>query len=755
MMVLTENIFPAAGCPLPAARCFLLAVSFVTPAFAVAGLLLIGIPIVIHILNRRRFRTVEWAAMTFLLQAMKKNRRRLRFEQWLLLAMRCLVLGLLGLALARPMGCADSSLASLAGRPAGLHVFVIDNSYSMAYEANRPDAKTHLDQAKLLAKRLIDRLSAGGESVAVITAGAPATALIASPAYDLPAVRSAIERIEQSAGGTDLSGALTHAITIARESSGQAGRYLYLLTDGTHSAFTDPQAQGLAAAAQEAAKHYRITHFNLSRPDQWNHAVLEAEPADRRLVRLRFENDFLATVRGYGNAPQVLLQWKLDDQVIGGSATIQPGLQSDPVKSSPPIREGGPHVVSVSLASDNRLKLDDTRWRVADVASELKVLIADGERGIGSVRSGGEVLYHALAPGRAAGSNAPTVSYVAPEVISDLELGNKILSDYRAVILAGVGNIQPGQADQLKRFVESGGTLIVFGGEPVNSQNYNDVLLPRGLMPGPLTKRVTAGADQSFLFDFKPDGLPHPMLRVFRGMQNSGLNTAQTFIYWQVEPSPQVKPQRVLDFLPDDKGRKDPAITLHTSGAGHVVFIATSAGPVSGGTAWTALPVKLAYPSLVHEMLSGSVGGGDAWMNVAVGQPLLVPPGVQMTSAPVLRDPMQVEVAMEQQVGEDGRSLYRSRPLSRPGLYTLLTGSRSIPVAVNVPAAEADIRPLDPAAIRKALGEIDLASEGDSLPPIEADRREGNDFGWSVMIVVLAVVGLECFLAMQFGHYRR
>src|SRR5882724_4251200 len=103
----------------------ILALGFVTPTFAGAGLFLVSLPIIIHILNRRRFKTVDWAAMTFLLQALRKNRRRLRFEQWLLLATRCAVLLLLGLALARPMGCEDTSLANLAAHHAGVHVIVI------------------------------------------------------------------------------------------------------------------------------------------------------------------------------------------------------------------------------------------------------------------------------------------------------------------------------------------------------------------------------------------------------------------------------------------------------------------------------------------------------------------------------------------------------------------------------------------------------------------------------------------------------
>src|SRR3954467_1944339 len=126
-----------------------LAAGFISPWFFWAGLVAVGIPILIHILNRRRFKVIRWAAMEYLLQAMRKNRRRLKFEQWLLLATRCALLLLLGIALARPLGCENNTLASLAGQRNGLHVFVIDNSYSMAYDAERPGAKTHLDQAKL------------------------------------------------------------------------------------------------------------------------------------------------------------------------------------------------------------------------------------------------------------------------------------------------------------------------------------------------------------------------------------------------------------------------------------------------------------------------------------------------------------------------------------------------------------------------------------------------------------------------------
>ena len=81
-------------------------------------------------------------------------------------------------------------------------------------------------------------------------------------------------------------------------------------------------------------------------------------------------------------------------------------------------------------------------------------------------------------------------------MISDLELGNKVLTDYSAVLLAGVGQITASEADRLRDYVEHGGTLMFFMGDAVDKENYNSMLLPRKLIPGPLVKLVSVGTDQ-------------------------------------------------------------------------------------------------------------------------------------------------------------------------------------------------------------------------------------------------------------------
>ncbi|KAB2939713.1 MAG: hypothetical protein F9K17_14765, partial [Phycisphaerae bacterium] len=75
---------------------------FVNPAIAAAAGAAALVPIVVHLLNRRRHKRVVWAAMVFLLAATRQSRRRLFVEQWLLLALRVVLIGLGVAAAGRP-----------------------------------------------------------------------------------------------------------------------------------------------------------------------------------------------------------------------------------------------------------------------------------------------------------------------------------------------------------------------------------------------------------------------------------------------------------------------------------------------------------------------------------------------------------------------------------------------------------------------------------------------------------------------------
>ena len=97
--------------------------SFLHPAIAWAGVAAVALPIIIHFLFRRRRVAVEWAAMDLLREAVKRTNRRMKVEQWIVLALRCLALLAAGLAIAVPM--LDAS--GVAGEARRLVVVVVDD----------------------------------------------------------------------------------------------------------------------------------------------------------------------------------------------------------------------------------------------------------------------------------------------------------------------------------------------------------------------------------------------------------------------------------------------------------------------------------------------------------------------------------------------------------------------------------------------------------------------------------------------------
>src|SRR5260370_29225681 len=111
--------------------------SFLNPGYLLARTALLSLPIIIHLINRMRFKRVRWAAMEFLLQSQKRNRRRLVIEQLILLALRCLLV-LLVVILVSKLDL-DRFFQWFLGRAFAvfvprntLHVVVLDDSLSMS-----------------------------------------------------------------------------------------------------------------------------------------------------------------------------------------------------------------------------------------------------------------------------------------------------------------------------------------------------------------------------------------------------------------------------------------------------------------------------------------------------------------------------------------------------------------------------------------------------------------------------------------------
>ena len=175
------------------------------------GLCGAALPVIIHLLNRRRDTVIDWGAMQFL-DLGRRARRRIRLAEILLMLARMGLLALVALALARPFWAPQASAAPGidagvdTGAGLGLNapprdvVLVIDGSASMD---RRLKATTPRTRAVEWARRFL-RQSRPGDSIAVLVAGQRTNPLIDPPSFDMTRVDEALAGIKPARGSSDI-----------------------------------------------------------------------------------------------------------------------------------------------------------------------------------------------------------------------------------------------------------------------------------------------------------------------------------------------------------------------------------------------------------------------------------------------------------------------------------------------------------------------------------------------------------------------
>ncbi len=122
--------------------------SFLEPML-LAALPLASLPVIIHLINQRRYQTVRWGAMMFVLQANRMSRGYARIRQLLIMLVRILAIATLIFAISRPL--AGGWLGVAAGGRPDVTLILVDRSPSMREtEAGMPGGKLESAIARLV-----------------------------------------------------------------------------------------------------------------------------------------------------------------------------------------------------------------------------------------------------------------------------------------------------------------------------------------------------------------------------------------------------------------------------------------------------------------------------------------------------------------------------------------------------------------------------------------------------------------------------
>lgn len=724
---------------------------FLHPGFAWATIGLATIPFIVHLLNRRRYREEPWAAMAFLLRAHRRSRRRIRIEQWLLIAVRTLVIVLLGLVIARPHAT-DTSLMSSLGDPRVDRVIVIDDSLSMA--AVRSDGRVVFEAARSAALELIDGFN-DGDRAAVVTASMPAKART-QLVHDHHALRDVVNALACTSKSTDLRTAIrTASELLGQEDALKGGRITHVFTDLSAGSVPDAVktpggtvgAGNVVAPSIPSASNIDSLYFvdvgSRSRPNLAVSALACKSPVVGPDIPLVCGVE----VANHGNVPieDAEVELRMDGAVLRTLRVppLGPGT-THALEFQVEFDRAGSHRVSALAKSsvEDVLSGDDSRFLVIHVNRQARVL-AVADRPTDSVREN-DLFYSMAALGARRGDG--TGHSAESKSVTPIEMESEVLPDYAVVVLGNVRRLSPAAWKRLGDFVRGGGGLMIFLGDQVNPEHYNEWAgageSATGLMPFRLVSVVKPSDDDRFPgLEIADAG--HPAMLDLVDHNRGGLLTAHAESYWSVEE--QSSDARTLLRL--ETGA--PAVVSHQVTRGRVLVWL-----VGADMAWTNLPSKPDFVPLVLNLTAFVAGDPSVGRNVNIGDSLIKRVGPSLAARPgeMVRPDGQTAPIGAEPVDDGAAFVYRDT--QRPGVYVLGGSGPQTHFAVNVDEAEGDLRPMDERSLKVAFGgEVVLVGRKELLRT-KAALAPHEEFTASLLIGLFALVFVESLMATWFGQQR-
>ena len=753
----------------------LLAFGFATPAM-LGWLAVAAAPVLIHWLFRRHYREVTWAAMQFLQEAIRKQSRRTRFEQLLLLAVRIMVLVLMVLALARPQWADASKLAR--GVPPTLRVIVLDASLSMGRVADDPAlGKTFFDVAKRAAKESLQRSLPGDRFVLARIAGSEPRVLIRQPILAANAVLDEIDRLTLTFERGDASATIA-ALSDIIESKRQSEECEVLV-------ISDFQETSFRAIASKVSPERSVNRQQEQHADDWKRLadkaritlvdVGAASPDNGTLISLATDPPMIsaeqpitvtATIRNNGSVAIAArrIDLMIDDQLVDSKRIDVPLGQDVIAEFLLPVPASGEHGLSVRLEEDS-LAADNQRWLPLSVRSELNILLVNGRPSGRARDSATFFVEQALSPNSSGGRDRGLVNPVAANrgmrvsTITEADLPNVELEKQDVVFLCDTGLLTDSDVERLRRFQEAGGGVIVSLGASVNLERFNEVVAsPRGLISVRLLEPI-GGADmdgKSMVFGFDPGDYLHPLLREFRGNPGAGLEAALIQRYVKVTAAGEVneasgdrsKVEFAINF-----SSGDPAILTTSHGAGRCVLVTTSLDESWGEwVIWAP-----GFVPLVHELVQYAAAGRTQSREQLVGETIVRKwHRSASTEKLILTRPNGDQQSISAEV-IDGAPTVTVADTPTPGLYVLSSpnqANHSERVAINVDPLESDARRLDPAEFSKSndlRGKIAIQETvGSSVTMNVTDDSEASSLARVLLFAVFGLLLIEQALAWRF-----
>ncbi len=678
----------------------------------------IALPVVIHLLNRRRIKKIPFSTVEFLYELSKRRMRKINLRRLLILILRALAVLFLVLAFARPTLRSTAALFLPGTAPKSV-VIGLDASYSMGVEW---EVGTAFTRAKELAAQVVDEC--GPEDLLnVIVFSSRADAMFENGTRNRPMVKKAIEKTELLYERTGYDRVMAKAYDLVARSGLEHGE-VYIVSDFRET--------GDSILVPEPPPGVRVMLLPVYE-EAVDNVSIDRVFVPRKLIRPGEVVQVGAVVSNHSRQNPADFPLEL---IVDGKRKAEQVIRLEPaatatVNFSIAFNRWGMYRGVISKSAD-RLNCDDERFFLLDVSRSLPVTLVRGIRQ--SPEAGGPASYfyvqRALNP-RRSGDGEFSVKVVDEHVLTVSDLPAK------GVVVWTDPQAQPGdrRLRLLKRFVQGGGAMMIFLGESSPGVRANKTFTDFIGIAGTSRKQAAQGER---LISFQKD---HPIFAIFDSDELELLSRASIRNYQAVRG---VAPDSVIAYLSNG----DPAMWECSRGEGKIIVF-TLAPDMGGGD----LPLSPMFLPLVHTSVSylASAERAGRPREHYVGAELFfdLPEPVASSDRPLIfQDDAGARITPALFDNPQGAKMVILQRPSRPGFYKLLADTMVVSeVAVNLDTRESDLsaRQLD----RQVIGNASVVGTGQAFADDLRRAREGREIFAVFLLLAAAALVSEALLGRR------
>ncbi len=684
---------------------------FLNP-FVLLGLAAAAIPLLLHLLNLRKLKTIDFSTLRFIKELQKTQIRKLKLQQILLLILRTLIIVFAVLAFSRPV--IKSTLPVFGGHVKTSAVIILDNSFSMDVS---DESGNRLAQSKNVAAQIIRALKDGDEAAILTSADVNEKRKI-NFSKNFSLLQENIQKISISSTEGQVASLLRMTASLLTETN-NINKEVYIVTDAQKNILNAMQdsarlvLNGAAVFTVPIGLTSKVAGQNLS---------VDSLGILTRIFQINKPVEVEAFIKNNSetDAQGVVVGMSFNGDRVSQRTIDIPAHQVRSINISAPPQKRGLVKAVVEIEGD-ALETDNKRHFGFVIPPQPRVAL---------VGTPDVTRFTSLVMASDAGRDVASVQEVSPAQFSGTNI-----SDYDMVILTG--GISQSDIPRLQNYVRNGGGVLLFADA---SQDYTTMKsITQGLQLGEPTE-ATFVPDHPGIFT-STDKL-HPIFQgVFKGTTDSKGIVESPKI---AKALPVNGGQHIIDmqggaFLAESR-----------IGEGKVLYCA-----VPPTITWSNFPFTGLYPTLVFRSVLYATMREALGTDVIAGNngTIVLPKRYSTNGTFKITDPSNTESLREAAILPSGAVLNLGT-LNSTGVYSVLAPNGNVvsTISVNTPARESELTQFDKSAFLESLKAI--LQENTPIENIDNPRnvtqsvaraRIGTEL-WK-LFVILAVV---CAIAEMF-----